>query len=139
MIAREPVGLLAGWGRFPIVFAEKAKSLGMPVVCVGVRHEASPDLMSLCRSFYWAGVAQIGRAIRCFRREKIRRVVMAGKVHKTNLFIPWRIFRLLPDWRTIKFMLRRRYRDNKDDSLLLALIDEFAADGIEIGSALEYC
>ena len=39
-----PIGLLAGSGRFPIVFAEKARQLGMPVVCVGIRHEAPPEL-----------------------------------------------------------------------------------------------
>src|ERR1700692_4861268 len=92
-----PVGLLAGWGRFPILFAEKARSLNVPVVCVGVRHEAAPDLIPLVRRFHWSGLAKIGRTIRCFRKEGVRQVVMAGKIHKTNLFVPWRIFRLWPD------------------------------------------
>ena len=36
--AAEPIGLIAGWGRLPILFAEKAKSLGIPVVCRHSRH-----------------------------------------------------------------------------------------------------
>ncbi len=134
-----PVGLLAGSGRFPIAFAEKARKVGLPVVCVGIRGEASPELAGMVSRHYWAGVAKMGRVIRCFRREGIRQVVMAGKVQKVRLFDPLRILRLLPDWRTIRFWFRRKRRDNKDDTLLLALIDEFAADGIHFASALDLC
>jgi DUF1009 family protein len=134
-----PVGLLAGSGRFPIVFAEKARTLGIPVVCVGIRHEAAPELERLVESFYWSGVARMGRMIRCFRREGARRVVMAGKIQKTRMHLPWRWLRLLPDWRTLRFWFRYRRRDNRDDTLLLGLIDEFAADGLTFASALDYC
>jgi DUF1009 family protein len=135
----QSVGLLAGWGRFPILFAEKARSLNIPVVCVGIRHEAAPALIPLVRRFYWSGLGKIGRTIRCFRNEGVRQVVMAGKIHKTNLFMPWRIVRLLPDWRTLRFWWRRSRRDNRDDTLLLSLIDEFAVDGIHFASALDIC
>ncbi len=36
----EPIGLLAGSGRFPILFAA-ARRQGLPVACVGIRYEAS--------------------------------------------------------------------------------------------------
>src|SRR5262249_26001277 len=52
---------------------------------------------------------------------------------------PWRLFRLWPDWRTIRFWYSRRRRDNRDDSLLLGIIDEFAADGLHFASALDLC
>src|SRR5438876_342750 len=72
-----PIGLLAGAGRFPIVFAEKARQIGIPVVCVGVRDAASPELIGLTERFYWTGIAQLGRTIRCFKREGVERAVMA--------------------------------------------------------------
>src|SRR3954469_16496876 len=114
-----PVGLLAGSGRFPIVFAEKARQLGLPVVCVGIRGEAAPELADLCTRFYWSGVARMGRMIRCFKGERVRQVVMAGKIQKTRMHARFRWLRLLPDWRTIRFWLRRARKDNKDDTLLL--------------------
>jgi DUF1009 family protein len=136
----EPIGLLAGWGRFPIAFAEKARSLGRKVVCVGLSHEADPALADLSHRFYWASVARLGRMIRCFRREGVRRAVMAGKVHKHNyLMRPWRVFNLLPDWRTLRWFYDRRRRDNRDDTLLLSLVAEFAKDGIVFESALDLC
>jgi DUF1009 family protein len=132
--------LLAGSGRFPIAFAEKAQSIGLPVVCVGLRHEASPELAGLVKRFYWSGVTKLGRMIRCFRRAGVQRVVMAGKVHKANLMHrPWRIFSLLPDWRMIRFWYNRARRDNRDDSVLLGVIEEFAADGLRVESALDLC
>src|SRR5688572_15629475 len=96
-----PIGLLAGSGRFPIHFATKAKSMGLPVVCVGIRHEAPDELLTLADRFYWTGVARLGRMIRCFRKEGVRQVVMAGKIRKTVIHTPLRILHLLPDWRFI--------------------------------------
>jgi DUF1009 family protein len=134
-----PVGLLAGGGRFPVVVAEKARGLGIPVVCVGIRHMAPPELERLADRFYWAGVAQLGRMIRCFKRERVGRVVMAGKVTKAVMHTPWRMLSLLPDWRMVRFWYNRRRRDNRDDSVLLGVIAEFAADGLVFASALDLC
>jgi DUF1009 family protein len=134
-----PIGLLAGSGRFPVVFAEKTRSLGLPVVCVGIRHEADPALATLVRRFYWTGVAKLGRMIRCFKREQVAEVVMAGKVRKSAMHAPWRILRYLPDWRFVRYWLSRNRADNRDDSLLLGLIDEFARDGLTFHSALDFC
>jgi DUF1009 family protein len=136
----QAVGLLAGWGRFPLVFAEKARSIGLPVVCVGLRGEASPELAQHVHRFHWAGPAQLGRMIRCFKRGGVRQIVMAGKVHKAHwLYRPWKWVTLVPDWRTVTFWYFRKRRDNRDDSLLLSLIDEFARDDLHFESALTLC
>lgn len=137
--AAAPIGLLAGWGRFPIVFAKKSRTLNIPVVCVGIRDEASPELAPLVERFYWSGVARLGRIIRCFKKEGVRQIVMAGKIHKVRIFSPLGVWRLLPDWRTIRFWFRRRRQNNADDSLLLSMIDEFATEGMTFASALDFC
>jgi DUF1009 family protein len=134
-----PIGLLAGRGRFPIVFAEKARELGIPVVCVGIRGEASPELAGMVGKFYWARVAALGRIIRCFKREGVKELVMAGKITKAVIYHPWRWLHLWPDWRTICYWFRRRRADNRDDTLLLGMIDEFATDGMTFASALDIC
>lgn len=136
---KTPIGLLAGWGRFPIVFAEKARALGLPVVCVAIRGEADPVLEQLTSQCHWAGVARMGRMIRSFKSAGVREIVMAGKIHKQVMFHPWRWLRLLPDWRTIRFWYRRWRRANNDDSLLLAMIAEYASEGMMFRSALDYC
>lgn len=136
----EPIGLVAGWGRFPILFAEKAKRLGIPVVCVGVRGMADrKQLEPLVHRFYWTRVASLGRPIRCFLREGVRRWTMAGKIFKASMFAPWRYFQFLPDWKMIRFWFFRKRPDNSDDNLSLALMDEFIRVGLIPTSALELC
>jgi DUF1009 family protein len=136
---REPVGLLACAGRFPIAIAEKARELGLPVVCVGLKGMADPALKGLCHEFHWLRRLSLGFIIRSFHRGGVRRWAMAGKFHKHLIFRPWRWLQFLPDWRLLRFWFSRRRRANNDDSLLLGLINEFRAEGLECVSALDLC
>src|SRR5439155_755789 len=89
----------------------------------GVRYHGSPALARLCGRFHWSGVARLGRMIRLFAGDGVSQVVMAGKVHKADvLYRPWRLLHLLPDWRTVKVYYLRSRADNRDDTLLLTLI-----------------
>jgi UDP-2,3-diacylglucosamine hydrolase len=135
----EVIGLLAGSGRFPIVFAEAARRQGLSVACVGIKYEASDELRALCDQFELVGVAKLGAMIRAFQRFRVQRVVMAGKVTKNVIYTPWRILQLWPDWRTIRWWYRRNRADNRDDSLLLSVIAEFKSDGMAFASALDFC
>lgn len=135
-----PIGLLAGAGRFPISFAEKARALGMAVSCVGLDGHADPVLRQLCWRFHWSGIAKLGRMIRLFSSDGVAQVVMAGKVHKADLlYRPWRLFSLMPDWRMIRGFYLRPRADNKDDTMILGLVKEFERDGLTVASALDTC
>lgn len=133
----EPVGLLACAGNFPLAFARKARECGVPVVCVAVAGMADPALQDLCHQFYWLRRLSLGFTVRAFRRGGVSRWAMAGKFHKHLLYQPWRWFRLIPDWRMIRFYFFRPRRANNDDSLLLGLIDEFRTYGLECVSPLD--
>lgn len=135
-----PIGLLAGSGRFPIVFAEKVRATGGSVVCIGIRNEAPAELIPLVDRFHWAGIAKMGRMIRTFKAEGVQEIVMAGKIDKKNhIYAPLRFFHLMPDWRSFRFWYSRMRGDNRDDTLLLAVIAEFGRDGLRFASALDYC
>jgi DUF1009 family protein len=136
---REPVGLLACAGRFPVAFAEKARECGIPVVCLGLSGMADPALRDICTQFSWLRNMSLGRVIRTFRRGGVRRWTMAGKFEKRILLYPWRWVTLFPDWRIVRFWFFRRRRANNDDALLLGLIDEFRREGLECVSALDLC
>lgn len=134
-----PVGLLACAGRFPIVFAEKAREVGVPVVCLGVAGMADPALADVCTEFRWMHRASIGFVVRNFRRAGVTRWTMAGKFHKHELMKPWRLVRFMPDWRMFRFWFFGRRRANNDDSILLGLIGEFRRYGLECVSPLDLC
>lgn len=135
----ERVGLLAGSGRFPFIFARAARQRGMRVVCVGIEGNAEPALAGNVDSFFWNGVARLGSMIKRFKRERVDRVVMAGKIHKSAIYDRWRLLRHLPDTRFLRVFFSPKRRDNRDDALLLALVHEFEKDGILVTSALDIC
>lgn len=136
---RRKVGLLAGAGRFPVLFAEAARRQNLDVACVGIRDLADPVLRELCASYDEVGLTKLGRMIRTFKRRGAREIVMAGKVHKSVMYTPLRIVRLMPDLRMIAMWHRSKRRDNRDDSILLGVIAEFERDGMTFESALDYC
>jgi UDP-2,3-diacylglucosamine hydrolase len=131
-----PVGLIAGAGRFPIVFAEKARELGVPVIGLGVADMAEKELIPLCAEFHWVRRLSLGFVIRKLKAAGASQWTMAGKYHKRILMQPWMWWRLLPDRRVFQFLFRRA-RDNKDDTILLALIAEMERDGLHCVSALD--
>lgn len=135
----EPIGLLAGSGRFPIHFAEAARRQGLRVACVGIKYEVSPELEALCDSFDVVGISKLGRMIRTFRSRQARQIVMAGKVTKNVMYTPWRAVQLCPDYRMLRMWYGRLRTDKKDDSILLGVIAEFEQDGMRFASALDYC
>ncbi|MBA4066719.1 MAG: DUF1009 domain-containing protein [Isosphaera sp.] len=132
-----PIGLLACAGRLPVAFARKARECGIPVVCVGVAGMADPALRDLCHEYHSLRRASLGFLIRAFRRGGVTRWAMAGKFEKVSLYQPRWWLRFLPDWRMVRFYLFRKRRANNDDSLLLGLIAEFRAHGLECVSPLD--
>ncbi len=132
------IGLLAGSGHFPVEFARAAAHQGHEVVCLGIAGLAPPELETICRTFRAAPLARIGLAIRYFKRRGITRAVMAGKIEKRILFDPFRVLRLMPDLRTLHMWYHYARENRKDDTILLAVIREFARDGIHFESALDY-
>ncbi len=133
------LGLLAGSGRFPILFAEAARRQGYKIACVGIHYEAPEELRALCDSFDMVSVSRLGGMIRAFKKRDVQRIVMAGKVTKSVMYTPFRWLRLTPDLRMAQFWFRTLRGDRRDDSILLGVISEFERDGLTFDSALDYC
>ncbi len=139
--APQRIGLVAGWGRFPIVVAESLKSAGHQVFCIGLANHADPVLAKVCDDYLPCGVAKLGKQIRYFRRNGVTQATLAGKLFKHRLiFGRFGWLPLLPDFRTVRtfipFFITRSKRLN-DDSILTAIVEEFASDGIQLMPATD--
>jgi DUF1009 family protein len=135
------VGLIAGWGRYPIVVAQALAASGAQVYCLGIKDHADPVLAEICHDFDWIGLGQIGGVIRYFRRHGVSQATMAGKVHKVLLYRRFAWFHHLPDWRGLltyypHFVARRKTM--QDDSLLGAIVEAFQTAGIAMQPATNY-
>lgn len=136
-----PIGLLAGWGKFPIEVAEALRCAGHRVAGVGIVDHADPQLAELCDHFDWIGIGGIGKAIRHFRRWGVTQATMAGKVHKVLLYQPGWWLKHRPDWKTIRAFSPQLFfgsGDRKDDTMLRTVVAAFARDGIRFEPATDY-
>jgi DUF1009 family protein len=121
----EKIGLIAGNGIFPVLFAREARARGYRVVAVAHVGESRREVDGAADSVEWIRVGQIAKLIRVFRREGVRRAVMAGGIDKVRS-----LSRVRPDWRAVRLLGRTLGRG--DDALLRGLADELATEGIEI-------
>ncbi len=137
----ETIGILAGWGRYPLVVAEAIRRRGGRTAILSIRDHADAELRGLADAYGTVGVAEIGGAIAFFQRHGAVRATMAGKIHKSKLFARGAWLHHLPDWTGLKtfwphFISRRR--DNRDDSLLGAISTAFDTAGVKICPATDF-
>lgn len=140
--SRPPVGLVAGWGQFPVQVAQALVRDGRHVCCVAITGHASTDLESICDHVMWSGVGKLGGHLKYFRRNGVEEVTMAGKLFKADLLFSGSVWlRHLPDWsciRTLGPSLLGRNRDARDDSLLLAVTDAYHKAGLDVCPATDF-
>ena len=119
------LGLIAGNGKFPVIFAREAKVAGYALVAVAHRGETLAEIGDVVDDITWIYVGQLGKIIRTFQRAGVTEAVMAGGIRKVKLFGNFR-----PDLRGARFLARVKRRD--DDALLRGVADELANEGIKI-------
>lgn len=122
----EKVGLFAGVGKLPVEFMRAAQQLGHEVVVIAVVDGVAPELQTEADTYYAINVAKLDKIIKTMRKEGVTKVTMIGKVTKEILFKGLKF----PDFRAIKMLAKLRNR--KDDTIMLAIVDELAKDGIEV-------
>ncbi len=127
----ESLGLVAGSGRFPFLVAEEAKRRGVSVVALGIPGVTDPSLESVAGGLTWFKLGQIDAPIKTLKDAGVHKVVMAGKVQHVSLFGG-----VMPDWRAAKVLMG--LKDKRTDTILKAVVDEFAKDGLEFVSSAIY-
>jgi DUF1009 family protein len=135
MTIPQQVGLIAGWGRYPIYLAEALKQQGTKVFCLGVVNHADSKLREICDIYAPLGLGRLQTAFRFFRKHGLTQGTMAGKINKRLLLEPMLIWRQLPDFYTLQLfapMFLTRCKDCKDDTLLGTVVNAFGDNGIQL-------
>ena len=79
-LVESPLGLIAGEGIFPLLVARGAKAAGRPVVCLGFRGSAWPELQGDVDVFEWGHVARPSKWLRLLKRHGCREAIMVGRI-----------------------------------------------------------
>jgi DUF1009 family protein len=119
------IGIIAGGGQFPYLFAEAAKKAGRVVVIIGHKGESHPDLEAVADRFCWVKIGQLGKIIKFFQKEKVEETVFLGTITKTRIFRD-----VLPDLKGISLWNKIDVR--QDDSILRAFAGELEKEGIKV-------
>lgn len=137
-----PVGLVAGWGSFPVEVSRSIVRHGGTVCCVAITGHASTDLESICDHVHWSGVGKLGGHLRYFRRAGVEQVTMAGKLFKADLLYKGSLWlRHMPDLtcvRTLGPHLIGKRTDARDDNLLLAITEAYRRANMDVVAATDF-
>ncbi len=120
------IGLISGVGRLPVEFARAARGMGFDVIAVAVAPGVDAELEQAADKFYTVGLGELDKLISVLKQEKVQQVTMLGKVTKEHLFSG----AARPDARMQQLLAG--LKDLNDDTVMLALIREFANEGIGV-------
>ena len=131
MLMGKEVGLIAGDGDLPLLFASKAKEQGVDLTVITVTDNAKTNqLADIAKEVYEINVGQLDKIISLLLDEAITEVVMLGKVTKELLFQGIEL-----DQRFMKLL--DSLTKKNDDAIMNALVDELASEGIRVNSQQE--
>lgn len=137
----EAVGLMAGWGEYPVVVARSLKKQGYRVIGVGIRGHADPELAQECDEFTMGPIGKVGMAIRFFKQHNAHHITFAGKIHKVKIFQKFAWLDYIPDRASLRmfydFMIAKK-NDRKDDTFLLAFVNLFERHGVSVLPATHF-
>lgn len=80
------IGLLAGEGELPIIFADEARKKGTKVIAFAAKGIASAELNNHVDKIYWLDLSETAKLPFIFLTNRIKKLVMIGKVHKSVFF-----------------------------------------------------
>lgn len=127
---QDRIGLIAGKGQFPILFARAAQAAGLKVVAVAIQGETSLDLAAEVDQIAWIKLGQLGKLIKTFQQAGVRRAVMCGGVSKPRMFSD-----VKPDLKAL--LLINKLRHMADDGILRTLARVLLEEGVEIVASHE--
>ena len=128
---KSPIGLIAGGGQFPLLFADAARKQGRPVVAVAHVNESNPALEAAVERICWVKLGQLGKIIKYFKKLDVRETVFAGTITTTRIFKD-----ILPDIKGLT--LWNKIDTRQDDAILRAVAGTLEQEGIQVLASTIY-
>lgn len=120
------IGLIAGNGRFPLLFAQAARRQGIKVITAASRGDASFLIHFCSDEVRWFTPGEMRRFFAFFRERGLRHVIMAGQINPDTLFNNRRP--VDEDYRALFAALA----DRRCDTIFGAVADRLKAEGMEL-------
>jgi DUF1009 family protein len=125
------LGLIAGSGRLPLLFASAARAEGHTVHAAAHLGETDPAIATQVDSLLWIKVGQVDAIIEAFRAHGVKSAVMAGGIGRVRSLTQAR-----PDGGMLR--IAAGLRSLRDDEFLRGIARYFEKHGIAIVAATDY-
>ena len=120
-----PIGLIAGGGQFPLLFAAAAKQRGRKVIAICHQNETAAELADCVDAACWVKLGQLGKIIKFFHARGVQETVFCGTITKTRIFKD-----VLPDLKGLT--LWNKIDTKLDDAILRAVACALEDEGIKV-------
>jgi DUF1009 family protein len=127
----DKIGVIAGGGQFPLLFAKAVHSQGLKVYAAAHQGETDESLVEQVDRLQWVKLGQLGKIINFFKEEGVTKTVFIGSITKTNIFRDIR-----PDLKGLG--LWNKIDIKQDDAILRAVADRLEKDGVEVVASTNY-
>ncbi len=119
------IGLIAGSGSFPRLFADAANAAGYDVYAVAYINAAEPNLKNHVKQIKWLHLGEIERLLQFFANAQVSQTVIMGGVKKTHLFAD-----IKPDAKALSLI--GGLTETHDDILLRRFADLLEKNGVTV-------
>ena len=120
------IGLIAGNGRFPILFAEAARRQGIKVVVAASKGDASYLITFSADEVRWFSSGEFRAMFTFFRARGVKSILMAGQINPDTLFNEK--FQADDEYKAVFAALA----DRRCDTIFGAVADRLKAEGLEL-------
>lgn len=126
------IGLVAGYGKLPIIFAQVAKTKGDTVIGFGLKGVTQGELEGYVEKLHWLEWGELEKAIILLVTERIKKIIMLGKIKKDILFKDDK------DLDDEAKKLLEKTKDKKDYAILNEVTKVLSKVGIEVMDSTAY-
>lgn len=135
---KEPIAIIAGGGRLPILTAQGLRHAGHRVVGIGLAGHVEAEFATWCDTYAPAGITRLSRWLKLARQGGADKAILVGRVQKTRMYDPLKYVRDLPDWRAARLWFFTLRHDKRTDKMLRSLADELASGGVHLIDGTPY-
>ena len=125
------IGIVAGSGKLPSLLAKSCIQKGHEYKVLAINNFFEESISGVVADLK-IDIGQIGKAIKYFKEENIKEIILVGGIKKPK------IFSFFPDFKTFKILFKLGFLRYKDNKLITSLIEVIQEEGFIVTGAKNF-
>ncbi|MFH1459797.1 MAG: UDP-2,3-diacylglucosamine diphosphatase LpxI [Candidatus Omnitrophota bacterium] len=121
----DKIGLIAGNGALPLIFAKAAKDSQVEVIAIAIKEETDKAIEQVADRTHWISAGELKTLLKILKQENIKKAVMVGQIRHKLIFS-----NIALDIELSKMLFK--LKDKRTDTILGAVAERLGQIGIEL-------